>query len=133
VYVAGHTDNEARSAELARACLRDAQVAPDVAGRVGALVLETRHIAPPNHPDAALLCDIDLAILGRPPEAFDLFECRIRQEYATVPEPLYRRGRSEILRRFLERPAIFQTAWFSRFEAPARANLERALMKLGAE
>jgi predicted metal-dependent HD superfamily phosphohydrolase len=134
VYVASATDNEVRSAELARASLLDAQVAPDVAERIGALVLETRHLAPSNQPDAALLCDIDLAILGRPPEAFDLFERRIRQEYATVPEPIYRRGRSEILRGFLERASVFQTAWFRRrFEAPARANLKRALTKLRAE
>ena len=133
VYVASGTDNEARSAALARDSLSEAQVAPDVAERISSLVLETRHLAPSNRPDAALLCDIDLAVLGRPPEAFDLFERRIRQEYARVPEPIYRRGRSEILRGFLERASIFQTTWFrSRFEAPARANLERALTKLAA-
>jgi predicted metal-dependent HD superfamily phosphohydrolase len=134
VYVAADTDNEARSAELARASLSDAGVAPAIAERISALVLETRHLAPSNQADAALLCDIDLAILGRPPEAFDLFERRIRQEYATVPEPIYRRGRMEILRGFLERASIFQTAWFQRrFEAPARANLKRVLGKLGSE
>jgi predicted metal-dependent HD superfamily phosphohydrolase len=131
VYVAGNTDNESRSAELARASLRDAHVAPDVAERISAMVLETRHVARSSQQDAALLCDIDLAILGWPPEAFDLFERRIRQEYATVPEAIYRRRRSEILRGFLGRASIFQTAWFRRrLEAPARANLERALVKL---
>jgi predicted metal-dependent HD superfamily phosphohydrolase len=132
VYVAANTDNEARSAEVARASLRD--VAHDVAERISSLVLETRHVTPPDQPDAALLCDIDLAVLGRPPEAFDLFERRIRQEYASVPEPIYRKGRSEILRRFLQRGSIFQTDWFRRrYENPARANLERALTKLEVE
>jgi predicted metal-dependent HD superfamily phosphohydrolase len=131
VYAAGNADNEARSAELARASLGDAGVASDVIGRISDLVLETRHVTVPDQPDAALLCDIDLAILGRSREVFDVFERRIRQEYAMVPEPMYRRGRSEILRRFLQRASIFQTDWFrQRFEDAARANLERALKTL---
>ena len=131
LYVAARTDNEERSAELARASLREADVASEVAERIGALVLETRHATTPHDPDAALLCDIDLSILGRSPEEFDLFERRIRQEYAMVPEPMYRRGRSEILRGFLHRAAIFQTAWFQqRYEKSARANLERMLATL---
>jgi predicted metal-dependent HD superfamily phosphohydrolase len=131
VYVAGNTDNEARSAELAGASLGEAGVAPDVVERISGLVLETRHVTIPEQPDAALLCDIDLAILGRQPEAFDLFERRIRQEYAVVPEPIYRRGRSEILRGFLHRASIFQTDWFrQRYEVTARANLKRVLATL---
>jgi predicted metal-dependent HD superfamily phosphohydrolase len=131
VYVAARSDNEERSAELARACLSEAGVASEVAERIGALVLETRHRATLPEADAALVCDIDLSILGRPAEAFDLFERQIRQEYAMVPEPLYRRGRSEILRGFLNRASIFQTDWFrQRYEEPARANLERVLATL---
>ena len=131
VYVAVRSDNEERSAELARACLREAEVASEVAERIGELVLETRHRTTSPEGDAALLCDIDLSILGRPAEAFDLFERQIRQEYAMVPEPLYRRGRSETLRGFLNRSSIFQTAWFrQRYEDSARANLERVLATL---
>jgi len=134
VYVAARTDNEERSAELARASLREAQVAPEIAERIKRLVLETRHENPPHEADAALLCDIDLSILGRSPEVFDLFERQIRREYAMVPEPTYRTRRSEVLRKFLSRPTIYQTAWFrQRYESRARANLERSLTKLSAE
>ena len=132
VYVAARTDNEERSADLARASLREAQVPSETAERVGALVLETRHGTIPQDPDAALLCDIDLSIFGRSPEAFDLFERQIRQEYAMVPELMYRRSRSEILRGFLKRASIYQTDRFrQRYENRARANLERLLTKLG--
>jgi predicted metal-dependent HD superfamily phosphohydrolase len=134
VYVAARTDNEERSAELARASLREAQVAPEIAERIKRLVLETRHETTPHEADAALLCDIDLSILGRSPEVFDLFERQIRREYAMVPEPMYRTRRSEVLRRFLSRPTIYQTAWFrERYETRARANLERSLTQLSAE
>jgi len=133
VYVPANTDNEARSAELARASLCDAEVPSEVAERIRGLVLDTRHGTIPDQPDAALLCDIDLAILGRPPEAFDLFERRIRQEYGIVPEPSYRRGRSQVLRGFLDRPSIFQTDWFrQQYEVAARSNLERVLATLSA-
>jgi predicted metal-dependent HD superfamily phosphohydrolase len=131
VYVPGRTDNEEQSAELARTSLRQAQVASEATERVGALVLATRHATTPHQPDESLLCDIDLSILGAPPEWFDLFERQIRQEYANVPEQIYRTRRSEILRGFLNRPSIFQTAWFGeRYEARARENLERVLRTL---
>jgi predicted metal-dependent HD superfamily phosphohydrolase len=134
VYVPARTDNEERSAELAHASLRDAQVPSEIVERIKRLVLETRHETTPHEADAALLCDIDLSILGRSPEVFDLFERQIRREYAGVPEPIYRTRRSEVLRRFLSRPVIYQTAWFRRrYESRARANLERLLTKLRAE
>ena len=134
VYVAARTDNEERSAELASASLRAAQVAPEASERIKRLVLATRHETTPHEADAALLCDIDLSILGRSPEVFDRFERQIRREYAMVPEPIYRTARSEILRRFLSRPTIYQMAWFrQRYESRARANLERLLTKLRAE
>ena len=131
VYVAARTDNEERSAELARDSLLDGGVAATVARRIGTLVLATRHDAAPAESDAALLCDIDLSILGRSPEVFDEFERRIRQEYAWVPEATYRSTRSSILGGLLQRPRIFQTSWFrQRYEVQARANLERLIRSL---
>lgn len=131
VYVPSRGDNEERSAELARGSLVESGVSPDVARRIAELVLATRHLAIPSAPDAQLLCDIDLSILGRPPQVFDEFERRIRREYAWVPEPVYRTSRSEILAGFLRRDAIYQTDWFrERYEVPARMNLERVLEAL---
>jgi predicted metal-dependent HD superfamily phosphohydrolase len=96
-------------------------------------VLETRHETIPYEHDAALLCDIDLSILGRSPDVFDRFERQIRQEYAMVPELIYRSGRSEILRRFLSRSSIYRSPWFrQRYESQARANLERMLTTLAS-
>lgn len=132
VYQPGHSDNEERSADLARTLLSEAGVPPTVAARVAALVLATRHSTIPVEPDAALVCDIDLSVLGRSPDLFDRFERKIRREYATVPDSRYRAARCEILRGFLGRPSIYQTARFrEQFESPARRNLERALRELG--
>lgn len=133
VYLPGAPDNEERSAGLARTTLAGAGVSPEAARRIADLVLATQHLSIPTEPDAALLCDIDLSILGRTPEVFDEFEQRIRQEYAWVPEAVYRTGRTEILEGFLARRSIFQTDFFrDRYEEPARANLARILKELRA-
>ena len=132
VYLPGAPDNEERSARLASTALAGGGVPAEAARRIADLVLATRHLTIPSQPDAALLCDIDLSILGRNPEAYDEFEQRIRQEYAWVPESAYRSGRTRILRGFLERPSLFQTDFFrERYEASARANLARAVKDLG--
>ncbi len=131
VYVPAGSDNEDRSAELARVALGDSGVLPEVTERIARLVLATRHVNIPGEPDAALLCDIDLSIFGRSPDTFDEFERRIRREYAWVPEPIYRRARTEILEGFLRRRSIYQTSYFrGLYEVPARANLERVLKEL---
>ena len=131
VYLPGQADNELRSADLARTALAQAGVPPIVANRVGSLVLATRHLAAAQEPDAALVCDIDLSVLGRPPDLFHRFEQQIRREYAAVPERMYRSARSRILRELLERPAIYQTVHFrEQYEAQARANLARLLEEL---
>lgn len=124
--------NERASARLAADAVRAAGAAPAVADRVHALVLATRHDAEPAGADAALLVDIDLAILGAAPARFAEYERQIRAEYAQVPPALFAARRGEILRAFLARPAIYATpALRAELEAPARANLAAAIAGLG--
>jgi predicted metal-dependent HD superfamily phosphohydrolase len=129
--VRGH-DNEERSASWAEEIALSAGLPPNVATRIRDLILVTKHDAIPESTDSRLLVDIDLAILGAPAERFDEYERQVRQEYAWVPEPLFRQKRREILEAFLARPHIFSTDYFrSRFEAQARANLGRSIALLG--
>jgi len=132
VYDTARHDNEAASADWARRVLRDAGAVADVTARVDALILATRHSQVPATPDERLLVDIDLAILGAAPARFHEYERQIRDEYAFVPEDVFRDKRAGILRGFLARPALFATAALAaRFEAPARANLADAIARLG--
>lgn len=127
VYDLPGRDNEARSAAWASAALSGAR--PGLAGAVHALVMATRHDAAPAPGDAALLVDIDLAILGAAPDRFAEYERQIRAEYAWVPRFLFRRKRHAVLRAFAERPAIYATPVLqARFEAAARRNLAGALL-----
>ena len=131
IYAPGRSDNEDRSAHLAETALQSGGVESNIARRIAALVLATRHTEPAPDDDARLLCDIDLSILGGPPASFELFERRIRQEYRLVPTTLYRQGRAKVLRAFLLRPSIYQTAPFqARYENQARQNLEAAVAAL---
>ena len=133
VYAPGAPDNEERSARLGETDLTNGGVSPDIVLRVGRLVRATTHQQPPDEPDAQLLCDIDLSILGREVAAYDEFERRIRREYAGVPETMYRRGRSALLESFLTRPFIYATERFRwQYERAARTNLTRALSQLAS-
>ena len=132
VYDTSRHDNEAASADWAARVLAKAGAATEVVQRVHAMIMATRHSQAPATPDERLLVDIDLAILGAAPARFDEYERQIRDEYGFVPEALFREKRGEILRGFLERPALFATPALSdRFEAAARANLALAIAALG--
>ena len=131
VYDLKAKDNEARSAAWAEQALSAAQVGSDVRARVHELIMATCHAAQPESEDGRLLVDIDLSILGAEPERFDEYEVQVRQEYAWVPGPLFRRKRKELLQGFLARQHIYATEWFQqRFEAMARSNLQRSVVRL---
>jgi predicted metal-dependent HD superfamily phosphohydrolase len=86
----------------------------------------------PATPDQCWLVDIDLSILGAVPARFDEYERQVRDEYAFVPEELFRRKRAEVLAGFVARARIYSTPFFrDRLEAPARANLGRSIAALG--
>lgn len=128
VYALDRHDNEARSADWARRTVREAGVAPEAGERVHELVMATRHDAVPEGKDAQLLVDIDLAILGAPPERFAEYEQQIRLEYAHIPPEVFEPRRREILGRFLAREPLYQTASLRLLlEAAARRNLQQAL------
>jgi len=133
IYDTRAQDNEALSADWARAALDGAGVERAVGERVHALVMATRHAALPQGADAMLLVDVDLSILGADDARFAEYERQIRREYEWVPESAYRPARAKVLRGFLERPAIYGTAWFaSRLEQRARRNLTRSLLERSA-
>lgn len=136
VYDSRAKDNEAKSAALAERKLfgrTDAERLARIAAMINATAI---HQLPPFEnekaaSDAALFLDMDLAILGAEPGAFDAYEGAVRREYAWVEEPMWRAGRAAVLKSFLTRPQIFHTPEFrQRFEPRARQNLARSLKVL---
>ncbi|WP_332877374.1 HD domain-containing protein [Massilia sp. S19_KUP03_FR1] len=128
VYQPPAKDNEARSAAWAGAALGEAGAARAVIDRVQALVMATARHDAPGEIDAALVIDIDLAILGANPHRFAQYEAQIRAEYGAVPPHLFQDKRRAVLAHFLARPALYTTpALRTRFEYQARKNLQGAL------
>lgn len=130
VYDPHRSDNEARSAELAASVLAAHGIAPDVTDRVRALIMATRHESLPATPDAALLVDVDLGILAAPAARFDEYERQVREEYAFVPDAVFRHERRGILRGLLARERLFSSGAFGGDEERARDNLSRSIGRL---
>ena len=133
IYDTRAQDNEEKSAELARRYIADAGGDAEFCSSVAALVLATKAHDSSMHPDAPLLVDVDLSILGQPSERFRTYEAQIRREYEWVPDKIFSEKRAEILGRFLARQRIYSTEpFFAKYEKQARANLQDSVRKLRA-
>lgn len=129
---AGGGRNERLSAVLCRAEMAAIAEPRSVDRAIRAIEATIAHRLPDGDcPDAALLLDIDLAILGADDAGFDADDAAIRREYSYVPEADYRAARADILARFLDRERLYMTPWAQqRWAARARANLSRAIARL---
>jgi predicted metal-dependent HD superfamily phosphohydrolase len=131
IYNVRAHDNEIRSADWAGDELSRAGVEAERIERVRGLVLATRHSALPEGHDQMLLVDIDLSILGACRARFDEYESQVREEYAWVPESLFRRKRAEVLAKFLARQPLYNTPQLREaLERQARENLAYSLKHL---
>jgi len=132
VYEPGRLDNEERSAGLAERELRACGVDQFEASEVAWPIMLTRlHQAPPDSRLGALVVSIDLAILGDEPAAYREYAAAVRREYAHVPDPVWRTGRAEVLKRLLARNPIYPDPDFcARLEQQARRNMEEELRAL---
>ncbi len=122
-------DNEERSAEMAARSL----AAPFQRYRIRGLILATRHADLLLTTDEKLIADLDLGILAAPPARFEEYSQAIRREYAWVDEAIYWKRRAEVLRSFLNRPAIYRIeAVRHALEPRARKNLKHEIERLQA-
>lgn len=121
IYDTHQSDNEERSAEVALSFLSCFDGKKEIAD----LILATKHShTEPRNNDEKLIVDIDLSILGSSPDRYTEYSRAIRQEYQWVPESDYRKGRTRLLRLFLDRPKIYNTSFFQhQFESQARNNI----------
>ena len=117
-----------RSARAGRRQPRDAAARALRLIEVGDLAT---HTPSPLDPDARLLVDIDLAILGSPAERFERYDQDVRMEQAWTPGFHYQEARAQVLQSLLDRPRLFYGEHAAvLFEAQARINLAAALSRL---
>ncbi|MEO7071128.1 MAG: hypothetical protein ABI131_11635 [Nostocoides sp.] len=124
--------NEPLSADLASETLPRLSFRDDDVATVDHLVRASeRHDVPATACLEAAFHDADLWILSTTPERFDTFCAQVREEYVAVPDAAYAKGRSTILRPFLDRPRIYATDHaHAEWTPSARDNLRRELDRL---
>ncbi len=130
IYHTQRQDNEAASADLAEAWLREAGL-PEHIDSVRRHILATAHVEPAAADDAGLVVDIDLSVLALPADAYHAYTEAIRAEFAWVPAALFKAGRAKVLNTLLAMPYLYshediRALW----EAKARANLQAELARL---
>ena len=139
IYDPQSQHNELNSAAWTTRCLMRAGADTDTAQRVNDLVMATQHgftqetgpAALRSNLDAQLLIDIDLSILGSPPERFERYDRDVRKEYAWVPGWRYQQARARVPQSFLDWPRIFHAEpAVALLEVQARTNLVAALSRL---
>jgi len=132
IYDTRRNDNEDCSAEFARDALDTLGVPAAIVWEVDLMIRATKHHSSEHlSADGELFLDLDISILGAPPEVYHEYSDAIRREYDWVAWSIYRQARSEILRNFLERKRIFFTDQMdARFGHQARRNLEQELKEL---
>ena len=125
VYVAGRSDNEAKSADLCEALCGQHPRAREL------ILLTDQHgkLERVDDDEAARFLDCDMAILGDPPDAVARYEQQIAAEYEPViGKEAYAAGRRKFLARLLAKERIFLSeAFHSRLDASARSNIQAAL------
>jgi predicted metal-dependent HD superfamily phosphohydrolase len=81
--------------------------------------------------DAALLLDMDNAVLGDPPARFEAHEAAWRREYAHLKDEAYAAGRTAALEMLLWRDRVYLTDRFHlEREKRARCNIEGLIERL---
>lgn len=137
IYEPGRSDNEQRSAALARVLIPEHLPKLEVdLDRVEALIMMTAAHgtleADDVDEDARLFLDIDMAILGAERARYDAYERAIAEEYAMLDPRVYETGRARFLQNLLARRVIYLSEAFRiHYELKARDNLRRALTRLG--
>lgn len=133
IYDTHAADNEEQSAAFARRTMQTLGIAPILISPVEDCILATKkhEVSSPDIADQPTFLDMDLAILGAREEVYRRYAQAIRAEYGWVPADEYKKGRSQVLNRFLARPALFFThTMAAQFEIAARKNIEQELQEL---
>ncbi|MGY1739190.1 MULTISPECIES: HD domain-containing protein [unclassified Blastococcus] len=133
VYDPRRGDNEAVSAERARAGLRGLVPAERVEEVVRLVLLTAGHDAGPGDANGAVLCDADLAVLAGPPAAYATYASAVREEYGHLSDAEFTAGRIAVLEHLLGLPTLFRLpAVAAEWTPRARANLTAELSLLRA-
>jgi predicted metal-dependent HD superfamily phosphohydrolase len=127
IYEIGRDDNEDRSAELARELLASSPIRDEVARLV--LVTKTHKVAD-DDVNGGVLCDADLSVLGSETFRYRAYAAAVREEYADVPEGIYKPARARVLSSLLDGQLFHTAVGRERWDQLARRNVAEEIAAL---
>jgi predicted metal-dependent HD superfamily phosphohydrolase len=127
IYEIGRDDNEDRSAELARKLLASSPIRDEVARLV--LVTKTHEVADDDI-NGAVLPDADLSVLGTQALRYRHYAAAVREEYADVPDDVFKPARAQVLTSLLDGRLFHTAAGRERWEQTARRNIAEEVGEL---
>jgi len=127
IYEIGRDDNEDRSAELARELLASSPIRDEVARLV--LVTKSHEVADDDI-NGAVLLDADLSVLGSKALRYRAYAAAVREEYADMPDDVFKPARAQVLTSRLDGPLFHTAAGRERWEEPARRNIAEEIGEL---
>jgi predicted metal-dependent HD superfamily phosphohydrolase len=127
IYEIGRDDSEERSADLARQLLAGSPLADEVAR----LVLTTKtHKVAADDANGAVLTDADLSVLGSDPPRYRAYASAVREEYAAIPDEVFKPARAQLLSALLNGPIYHTAPGRDRWEDRARRNVAAEIQQL---
>lgn len=127
IYDASKSNNEEKSAELAKLHLTQLGLSKQLIENCYKLIIATQTHTLNNSLnsfDAQFLLDIDLSILAAERKQYIEYTQQIRKEYKMHPDSLYNEGRKKVLKHFLEMENIYKTELFQNlWEEKAKENI----------
>lgn len=136
IYQVGgpHGANEDESAAWMEAMLltagADAAVVHEAAEAIRWTAYHTQEQVPAQF---HTLLDLDLWGLAADPSTFTRQSVAVRAEMSHLDDEQYNRATVEFFRRLLQRPQIYRTTTFARFERVARDQVQREINRLAAK
>jgi predicted metal-dependent HD superfamily phosphohydrolase len=127
VYEIGRDDNEERSADLARDLLESSPIRDEVARLV---LLTKAHKVADDDINGAVLSDADLSVLARDPQRYRAYAQAVREEYAAVPDEVFKPARAQLLSSLLDGPIFHTEPARARWEERARRNVTDEIREL---
>lgn len=129
VYEPGRSDNEQRSAELARDLLGER----DDIDLICQIIIDTKeHV--PNTEESKLVLDLDMAILGANPTEYKQYAEQVREEFKKYPDEVYIQGRQGLFLMptiaFAKNDELFFTEYGKKLNKQAIQNMEQEFKSL---
>jgi predicted metal-dependent HD superfamily phosphohydrolase len=133
IYDPKSSENEEQSADLWRKFATEANLTEDQQNLVFKYILLTKtHKVDPLEQDRDLMffLDMDMCILGREEERFDLYTRQIRKEYCHVEDSVFFLRRPDFLEKLVGGGVYLTKEFQEIYEEKAKQNVAREIMAL---